>query len=226
MTSKKPTPLLHLAIATVICAAFAYAAFMGIEHYQKKQWSQAFSTETEKILTVLNGKFEINLHNLIGIRSLFNASTEVTPSEFQVFTKPILSEYKFIQALEWIPRVPDSDREIYENRIRNAGLPRFQFTEKLHQGDMTRARSRSEYFPVYYVEPMEGNEAAFGFDLSSNPSRLKSMRESRDSGEPIVTEKITLVQEKSSQYGALIFLPVFDGITVPETITERRSKLK
>ena len=226
MTLKNTIPLLNLAIFAVICAVFGYGVFRGIEQYQKKQWSQAFTKETEKIITVLDGKFEINLHNLISIRSIFHASTEVTPSEFQIFTKPLLSKFKFIQALEWIPRVPDSDREMYENRMRNAGLPRFQFTELLHPGKMIRAGSRSEYFPVYYVEPMEGNESAFGFDLSSNPSRLKSIRKSRDSGGPIVTAKIKLVQEKSTQNGVLIFLPIFDGIAIPETITERRSKLK
>lgn len=77
---------------------------------------------------------------------------------------------------------------------------------------MVIAEERQEYFPVYYVEPLIGNEAAFGFDLGSNSTRLEALEKSRDTAAPQVTASITLVQENAKQKGFLAFLPIYKGI--------------
>ncbi|MCH8888694.1 MAG: PAS domain S-box protein, partial [SAR324 cluster bacterium] len=105
------------------------------------------------------------------------------------------------------------------------GHPGFRFSERERQGRMIRAGSRAEYFPVYYVEPLQGNEAAFGFDLGSNPTRLKALRKARDTGGLVATERITLVQEDQDQFGFLVFLPVYGSGEVPATVAMRRKTL-
>ena len=64
---------------------------------------------------------------------------------------------------------------------------------------MAPAGIREEYFPVYYVEPRRGNEAAIGYDLASNPTRKQALDQARDSGEMTATGRITLVQETGLQ---------------------------
>lgn len=72
--------------------------------------------------------------------------------------------------------------------------PGFEFTERKEQGIMTRAENRDNHYPVYYIEPLIGNEEAFGFDLGSDITRLEAIIQSRDTALPIATEAITLVQ--------------------------------
>ena len=80
---------------------------------------------------------------------------------------------------------------------------------------------REEYFPVYYVEPYQGNEAALGFDLASNPVRLEALNKSRDSGQGVATARITLVQESEDQFGFLVFRPIYRNGFPAETMAVR-----
>ena len=84
---------------------------------------------------------------------------------------------------------------------------------------------REEYFPVYYVEPYQGNEAALGFDLASNPVRLEALNKSRDSGQGVATARITLVQESEDQFGFLVFRPIYRNGFPAETMAQRQENL-
>jgi PAS domain S-box-containing protein len=151
---------------------------------------------------------------------------EVDRPGFREFVKPFLSRNLSIQALEWIPRIPDSQRKAYEKGAQLDGFPKFQITERKAQGEMVRASRRAEYFPVYFVEPYQGNESALGFDLASNAKRKEALTQSRDSGERVATERITLVQETGEQFGFLIFLPVYRKGVAVNSIVDRRKHLK
>lgn len=91
---------------------------------------------------------------------------------------------------------------------------------------MVEAGRRDEYFPVYYVEPYEGNEAAVGFDLASNETRLKALNFSRRSGQITTTARITLVQETGEQFGFLIFRPVYGKYQPAGTPDGRPARLQ
>jgi PAS domain S-box-containing protein len=88
---------------------------------------------------------------------------------------------------------------------------------------MVRALDRDEYFPVFFVAPLKGNEKALGFDLASDAVRRAAMLRSADSGALVATSKIRLVQEISDQYGFLVYRPVYeDG----NAINRRREALR
>ena len=217
----KHTKLL-LAIGIIISAL----VFLLIWIQQKNIWLNQFNYQVQKEMFIFQGKLEVNEQVLEGVRSFFEASTHVDLNEFKLYTTPILRDHTFIKALSWNPRVSAAERKAYEDKIRNKFFPSFSFKEKSMDGNMGRAGSSPEYIPVYYIEPLQGNEKAWGFDLASNPARLKSLNEARDQGKPLATDKITLVQEKQSQAGVLIFVPFYGNDGVPETRSERRKKLK
>ena len=159
------------------------------------------------------------------IQSLYKASDDVERHEFRAFIEHELEGSPGIQALEWIPRVPASERATYEEAARKDGFPEFRIAEREAQGTMVPADIREEYFPVYYVEPYEGNEAALGFDLASNPIRLEALNKSRDTGQGVATARITLVQETEDQFGFLVFEPIYRKGFPVETLVQRRENL-
>ena len=61
--------------------------------------------------------------------------------------------------------VPSSEREAYEAAVRTEGFSGFFISEIDDNGAMLPATGRDVYYPVSFVEPLEGNEAALGFDL-------------------------------------------------------------
>ena len=213
---------LFLAIGLILSAL----TFLLTWSQQKNKWLNQFNHQAQRGMYILQSELEVNEQVLVGVRSFFEASTHVDSNEFKVYTTPILKNHTFIQALSWNPRVSAAERKVYEDKIRSKFFPRFSFTEKSMSGNIDRAGSRAEYIPVYYIEPLQGNKKAWGFDLASNPTRLKSLKEARDQGKPLATDKITLVQEKQSQAGVLVFVPFYGNDGIPETRSERRKKLK
>jgi len=102
----------------------------------------------------------LNFEALHNLKVLFDHSKHPTSTEFKRVTKNILDRHNSIQALEWIPRVSNHERELYEN-IRQQEYPEFEITERNKHDTMIRAQNLTEYYPVYYVEPLAGNETAF-----------------------------------------------------------------
>ena len=87
---------------------------------------------------------------------------------------------------------------------------------------MGAAGERAEYYPVLYVEPFAGNERAVGYDLASNPVRLEALRKAGDTGQPVATARVLLVQERGNQYGILIFAPVYRWSKAPADVPGKR----
>jgi two-component system, LuxR family, sensor kinase FixL len=204
---------------------FAGLLFGFLWKQQKQIWMDQFEQEVKKNNAIVVGKLESNKKMLASIVSHFHSSKRVSRKSFQLFVDPLLKNNSFMQALEWVPKVSGSERETYEEKARSEGFSNFQFIERSQQGKMVSAGIREEYFPVYYLEPYMGNQAALGFDLTSNPARLSSLQNSRDSGKPVATSKIGLLQEKQKQVGFLVIYPHYKTENIPLSIAERRKQL-
>ena len=160
-------------------------------------------------VNALSKELEISQGILSSIRRFFLASSHVSREEFFLFTQSELTARPSILALEWIPHVMDIQREEFRQRALRDGLVDFDIKERNSQGVMIPAKQRSEYFPVYYVEPMNNNTAVLGFDLASSEQRLPSLELARQTGQAQATASISLMQESGQQKGFLIFQPIF-----------------
>ena len=205
--------------------ALSIVAFRTVQSNENRIRQDEFEHVAQDRILALKKGLDTNLEVLHSIGALYAASNLVERDQFSAFVAHALSKNSSIQALEWIPRVPASQRAAYEEAARNEAYPDFQIVERQSQGIMVAVASREEYFPVYYVEPFQGNEAALGFDLASNPTRLEALIKSRDSGLILATARITLVQETEEQFGILVFLPVFRNGFPTETLADRRENL-
>lgn len=214
---------LVVAVGTML-AALAY--WVNFNHFQHERAVQRFEAHALPQVTMIERTADRFLEVVQSIGAFYAATAVVHRDEFRAFVEPSLRRYPGIQALEWIPRVPDSERAAYEARAHESGHTDFRITERNADKQMVVAARRAEYFPVYFVEPVEGNQKALGFDLASNAARLAALDQARDTGQAVATQRITLVQESGRQFGSLVFFPIYTGGIVPETVAERRSKLK
>ena len=209
---------LGLVVSALVCAI--------VWNQEQRSIQAAFRQAAENRLSTLKRGLETNLREFKALGSFFAGSREVERDEFRAFVRPLLAHGVAIQALEWIPRVPHSRREEYEQAAREDGLLDFQITNREAQGRMVRAAPRQEYFPVYFVEPYEGNETAVGYDLGSNPARLDALNRSCDTGQMVATARITLVQETAGEYGFVVFLPIYCEGAPTDSVEDRREKLR
>ena len=174
---------------------------------------------------VLQSSMRSSTEVLYSLASLYAATGTMDPEHFRAFAQDAVQRHPEVRAVEWIPRVPESERAHYEQLQRQRGYPNFIFTEIGESGLLVPAAYRPEYFPVYFVEPLQGNLAAHGFDLGANKERLFALEQARDTGLPAVTAPIRLAQETETQQGFLMFYPVYDNPNAA-TLDQRRSALR
>lgn len=200
------------------------SGLIGYSFYQKEtQAIEAdFRRDVDNKVSAFERELLLKSEVLYALKGLFDSSENVTAHEFKKLAAEFLIRHHDIQALEWVPRVMNENRDAYE-QARRLEYPDFEFTERESQGRMVRASERAVYFPVYYAEPIKGNMVALGFDLASDAKRLKIINKSRDLDLFLATESIRLVQETSTQLGFLMFMPIYDG--EPATMSKRREKL-
>ncbi len=90
-------------------------------------------------------------------------------------------------------------------------------------GKVVPAKDRDEYFPIRFIEPLQQNEVAMGFDLASSEPRRKAMWRARDTGKPSATSLIELVQGRDGRPGFVVYLASYNG--THSTLAERREHL-
>ena len=218
----------YLVFGVVSCAGLLLcAAVFGVTRSMEEQEARAqfANRATLKAHAIRQAVGEYRLA-LESVRALFLASEEVSREEFTAGVSHLVDYCGAIQALEWVPRVRQADRAEYERRAAQEGLPGFRITERGLDGKRVPAARREEYFPVYYVRPLSGNEEAAGFDLASEPMRAETLEQACDTASAVVTPPIRLIQEKGWQTGVLFVAPLFSGPVENLSKAERRQKLK
>jgi two-component system, sensor histidine kinase len=211
-----------LAVAFLLMTVL-FERFSAVE---KGAIRSAFEPRAVTLANTLHRDLDNYLEVLYSIGGLYTGTTEVDRQSFRAFVTRSLERHPGIKALEWVPRVPASQRATYEQAARGDGFRAFQITERNSTGDVVAAGLRREYFPVYFVEPYRGNEASLGFDLASNPIRQHALDTARDSGDIASTSRFGLVQETGTSFGVIVCLPVYNRGGSTATVSLRRQNLK
>lgn len=201
-----------------------FVTFFGAREVDLERIQREFSHEVRSLASAVQSTVAEDIAVLNSFRSLFHSRPGLTRGAFRAYSGALLPRYPSLRAVSWIPRVSREDRAALEQQAQENGLPNFQISTRQEQGVMVRAPDNDECYPVYFIEPHEGNEAALGFDLSSNPTRLKALRAARDAGAARATGRILLVQEEEASWAELFFVPVYYG--EPVTTEQRRDALK
>jgi signal transduction histidine kinase len=172
---------------------------------------------------LINQRLDIYIAALRGAAAFFAAHpTHPTAGEFESFVQhlKLRENYPGIQGLGYAQRVPSADAAPVTAAMRSEGLPDFQIRP---------AGERLEYFPIVFLEPLDRrNREAIGYDMFSEPVRQGAMARARDEGIPVASGRVTLVQEIDpiKQPGFLIYLPIYQGGTIPQTVERRRTLLR
>jgi PAS domain S-box-containing protein len=178
---------------------------------------------------VLPAKLEQILSQYISVLDSAAGLRKVTPDldrqAFAEFFDRSFGSIGGIQAISWNPVITPDDRDRFENETRAEGYTGFFISERDSDGKLTLAAMRPDYIVVSFIEPFEANKAAHGFDVGSNAVRRQAFEQARDTGRPVATGRITLVQETRKQFGVLVFMPVYKAGALPVTIAERRQRI-
>ena len=154
---------IFLILLSIFGLALTFVTFISFKNFEHEKINVNLKEKANDRISTFQDIINISTNEVLSLGAFFNASEKVERHEFQEFSQSLLSHHSSLQALEWIPRVPDAELRLYEESARQDGISDYRITERTEQGVMIPAKKRNEYFPVFYIEPLSGNELAFGF---------------------------------------------------------------
>lgn len=208
----------------VLLAALAVTAIATYLTHRAAAANDAlrFDNVADSIRHEVDSRLDAYIAMLRGGAGLFAASDEVRPAEFRAYVErlQLAVRYPGIQGIGFSRLVREEEREHVAAMVRDAGLP-FRYWPDL---------PGTEVHAIVFLEPQdERNRVALGYNMYSEAVRQEAMSRARDTGEPAASGRVKLVQElvdpAHPQSGFLIYLPVYRGAAVPQTIEERRNRL-
>jgi len=197
----------RITVALPMLAVFIFfiAAFLKVNQWEYAESLSDFRQYSLRTRIQLQSKLDEQESLLEQMAASFLHDDNSNPSraEFQRFVEKSLQRFPMIQALSWAPRVRGDQRSEFELAQRK-DLANFTIFERDNSGQLQSAAEREFYYPVTYIEPLSGNEAAIGFDLASNLQRLEAINKSKLSAKLAISAPIVLVQETQNQIGVLL----------------------
>jgi len=196
--------------------------FQFTQKLEENRVSSNFERQVNTFHSTLNNIIQNHVETVQVLKGFFDTSQFISAQEFHTFTQPILNSHYDIQALEWISFVPSKQREQFEGSENG----RLIIREPDYENKMIPATKRSEYYPVTYVQPLEQNGRALGFDVGTTPSALKALLKARDTGKTTITEPIQLVQDLDKKTGFVLYSPVYQDNIQTNSIDDKKNVIR
>jgi PAS domain S-box-containing protein len=158
------------------------------------------------------------LYGLKALRGLFAHGQSVSRAEFHAFVASceVTRDYPGVLGFGFLQPVERMHLEEFVAAERADHLPDFQ---------VRASEVHPRLYVIRFLEPVEPNRAAIGFDVGSEPARRLAVEAAIRSGAARLTAPITLVQDRRGRAGFLFVLPVYRGETTPATPAAREEAL-
>jgi K+-sensing histidine kinase KdpD/CHASE1-domain containing sensor protein len=197
-------------VSFFIGSLISIGLFLVLRQNENQRLEHLFDSQTDLLTSAIARELDEQRETLELISAFFGASENVTREGFAEITRSHLEHDNSTQALEWVPRVSHNDLDRWIAAAQADGNAIFAIREQDQNGNLIPAAERAHYYPVYYVEPLDGNEMAIGFDLASDPIRLSALELAVEMGSAAATAPIILINETGEHPGFLIFWPIFN----------------
>ncbi len=173
----------------------------------------------------LTQKLQEQAESMRSIATFAALQTQLTPHNFESYSREFMSEDSGWLMIEWQPIIPSNEREKFEKYVATQFFADFRLWELDENNQPIVAKQRSEHTPVLFIVTNIETANTIGLDLSWSEERMLSKWEARDSGNAQLSGFFDVVlSEDTSQVpkGFAITVPVFKTGNVPETLPLRK----
>ena len=177
-------------IALGLILALTAVLYGVVRQVTEEQIYQRFIYRAEQERNALIFRLNAHAQVLRGGAAFFEASGSVNREEWRNYVSHLrLAEtLPGIQATGLALMIQPTEKAVHEAAIRATGFPYYAIKPD---------GKREQYSSVVFLEPFsEINQRAFGYDMLSDPVRRHAMERAQDSGQPALSGRITLQQDK------------------------------
>ncbi|CAA0087041.1 Sporulation kinase E [Zhongshania aliphaticivorans] len=196
-------PMILIGVSLIVMSLF----FLG-SRWELSRQQDEFHSYSDETLSRAQVIVDTYIENLYALRALMEVSDHVSAAEFKFFVGGFLERNSGFQAVTWTPLVRDVDRADLELEMSAENGRDVHITRRDQSNKLLPQSKQSEYMMVRYIEPLQGNVAALGYDISSNSFARAAFTRAVMSGRPEGTDVIRLIQEQEAGYGFVVYLAV------------------
>ena len=180
-----------------------------------------FLTDIERAIDAIEDKVKNSTDMLEGAKGLLVASNQVDRSEWERYTSVLRLNESIdgVQGVGYSIFIDEDELDFHTESIRSEGFPDYT---------LKPSGKRDAYTSIIYLEPFdERNQQAFGYDMFSNPIRRAAMESARDTGDPHMSGRITLVQEIDAdvQPGFLLYVPFYKNNFPHKSLKQKQKNI-
>ncbi len=211
------TTFLNRRTPSVVAAAIGVAMIVGATFLAHRNTSHErradFRLAANRAASDIQKRLDDLDSTMYAARGLFAASQSVEPAEWTAFCRNILSHHSRDSAMgiAFAKRLYLDEVDSFRGEIRTTHDPEYTIFRK--DGGLTDSVFAA---PILYIYPHFRNEIARGYDIASVPEARSALLRSVDSGECAATDRLRLLQTGDSDWGVVLYLPVYYEDYVPQ----------
>jgi PAS domain S-box-containing protein len=196
-------------VAIVAAAALlSILSAIAVQRFEDRQLRARIEQRCVNILSFLSEQLSPVGRSVSALRILFESSDDVSFSEFEGAATTLLEQNRDIGIFQWVPVVSAEERGRFVERVRRDFPGRdFDIVDVTPDGARRPAPVRPESWPIAYIHPFKGNEAAWGFDLAAGHTR-ETLIAARDSNQQVMGPPRRLVQDPDGDSALFFIQPV------------------
>lgn len=190
---------------------------------RRAEEAEAFARGASTVASHMEENLRAPLEALHATRALRLASPELDRAAFARFARPMMALHPSLAALEWLVRVPGSERAAFEQRLAaELGRPA-PIVEPDANGRLLPAPARADYSVLVRMEPEL--ESLLGLNITFEPERIGHVRRAIEQATPIVSAKFRLVEDPPDVYSVAVYMPIFGDGPI-DTVSEREQRIE
>lgn len=182
---------------------------------------QRFGFQTQALSDAISKRLLEYEMVLLSGAGLMGAAGTVDRTQWQHFVSDLKLQqnYPGIQGLGFSQVIPPEQLGRHTREMQAQGFPTYSVKPE---------GARELYTSIIFLEPLDQkNQLAIGYDMFSESTRREAMIQARDTGQPTMSGRVTLVQDSAEgiQYGFLMYMPVYKRGMPDSTVQERRAAI-
>ncbi|MCB9730311.1 MAG: EAL domain-containing protein [Deltaproteobacteria bacterium] len=214
-------------VATPVLVAFVALHSLLIQSRAEdtRRVASEFNQRARVVEDALGASLDRYLLVLRAVGEYVAAAPPADAASFERFALAQLEGFDDSTTLGWHRLISDDDIAALEQDKRAHGWPGFTVHGGRTAAATTPPPRHQPHLIVEYLAPLAGRGAYLGFDMLSEPQRHATFARARDSGRPVATPPLRLLDGMPGSRGIIVFYPIYSG-PVPTTIEERRLAIR
>ena len=202
-----------------LCLTALYWHTERLAHQHRKQ--QAFAMAVDRMAFSFKSRMDTYKMVLRGVKGYHDGSEQIDLREFQAYVAALNLQDTVpgLQGIAYVKRLKAEQALDHVQQVRAQGNLQYRIWP---EGE------RAEYSLITHIEPADRlNQLVLGVDVGTMAAEVQALERARDTGELALTAAVPLRQfEGTSQpLGMVLYLPLYQGGTLPETVPQRRDRL-